>query len=207
MPDIEPLTRFEAIASGEDEQPLTRAESILAGEDVEPITRFEYFLKMAASSGGSVEIESGTYTQESIAAQLNIPFENEHSRIPDMYMVCWSSKNSGGVTNGALSFVFGFFDNVFGAIDLGTSTTLDLHGSVVFQYKTSSGNYTASLANYLLYGENSFDTSKYAAKTYCTKEKLTPIYPSGSTTRNFYDGKYDWIALWLPTLNTDSGRA
>ena len=55
MPDMEPITREEALMNGDYIEPITREEMILAGEDIEPITRRERFLKKYRG-GGDIEV-------------------------------------------------------------------------------------------------------------------------------------------------------
>ena len=207
MPDIEPLTRFEAIASGEDVQPITRAEAILAGEDVEPLTRFEYFLKMAASGGGSLEIEEGDVTLVSTSVQPTFSFSKTHDRTPDLYHICWSKSNSGNAV-GAFSFLFFRFDKILYGLSIYGKTYKCL-GCVEMTYYISSGNKYGTLSNTIVYdGDSGTTGNKNDVATYCTDSAMKPIYPSGSTSYQFPAGDYHWTAMWLPKLedSSDAGR-
>ena len=60
-------------------EPITRAEAILSGEDLEPMSRIEYFLKKAANGGGGGNLVAVSDGNGNVTLSLNSSSQSEES--------------------------------------------------------------------------------------------------------------------------------
>lgn len=211
--NLEPVTREEMfldeIATGENIlDPVIREEAFLkmialgkAGEtfpDIEPITRREYFLKKIAESftGGSGEMESGTYEPETDYVHPTITFANSHDRAPDFYFIVDTKTDAettpAASTNLWMAYVCweNFMEN---PVYEGTSPVYGFYFGVY--WGGSSASNQSRRFNHTTSEEPAGADSVYYPQYYATSSGIKPYV---ADTRKFKSTQsYDWYAFWL----------
>ena len=148
------------------------------------------------SGGGSIEMETGTYTPSSNTARPTISFTNSHSVPPAFVMISDTSSASGITSNSNTSW--SIVDNYrWNGAGWPYSTSATRYGLVTYSYRSSNSTTASSIQiQYNSDNTGTSDTSYY--QYWATKSNFKP--GSNSTSRYWRSGRsYKWVAIWKPT--------
>lgn len=149
-----------------------------------------------ASGGGSLEVETGTFTPTTDVARPEISFTNTHT-LPPCYVSIYDVGDTIQPSNSAVGMTYIDTYRLLGTGYVYSSSKLR-YGTIQYIYRGTS---TTSLNTGTVHFTYNSDTplpsngSTSYARYWATESKFYPY--TNSTTRYFYSGRsYKWVAVW-----------